>query len=35
MLQSWPSPFRSSASRMKRVVTPRATPVSTTFFGRM
>jgi len=33
MLQRWPLPFLSSASRMKRDVTPWATPVSTTFPG--
>ena len=34
MLQRWPAPFRSSPSRMNRVVMPRATPVSTTLAGR-
>ena len=34
MLQRWPIPFRASAWRITRVVTPRPTPVSTTTLGR-
>jgi len=34
MLQRWPCPFRVSAWRITRVVTPRPTPVSTTTLGR-
>ena len=34
MLQRCPVPLRDMASRITRLVTPRATPVSSTFSGR-